>query len=230
MKKILCILIINIFILSACSANSKNTLSSDNNKINPNISSTDTKTESYDYSNSTAEAEIEQNDYIATNNDKLNPSLDFDNVYLLCKTALKDYHSSQFEHTAINFNNYISNNNLKNYMELRLKCEKRIEPCSASSSIGISKIEWYPDEGYVYIFLNARSKDTQSGGIHDISCEMIVKNYNGKLRIADWYCRSKLSSDTTIRGDFQKINDPNFWENNEKALALIKKMDDLSKQ
>lgn len=161
--------------------------------------------------------------YNAFEKENLNASMDYDTVFSLCKNAVKEYTYAQCQLDNFDLDPYIQNENLKNYIKLRLCAEQLTTASATDCFVGLDKIEWNQEQNYVYVRLTTRLKSYTSGE-SSTTCEFIVKNLEGKLKIVDWYCSDATSADTTLRGEFQEINDPNFWNDDEKALPIIAKM------
>ena len=160
---------------------------------------------------------------------------DFDEVYLMCKSFLEEFYKAAISGSAMNLEPYLNNNdNLKKYIP------KKIEAGSPRSDneikkliFGLVDIEWYLDKDYVFVEMTAEVQQGFGGVIGGFgeNHQFLISNKDGNLVISDWYSKSAGNVsllDEFVRGNFEEINDPNIWHDQEWVDNLFQIIDDRS--
>ncbi|KOY16008.1 hypothetical protein AMS66_14155 [Paenibacillus xylanivorans] len=159
-------------------------------------------------------------EFLAQNESDLS-AWDFETAYKMCTEALSEYYKAIWNGSDIDFDTYIDNENLKQYTQKKVASQydlflknKLTYNQVTSVDIGASQVDYVGgDKSFFYLKLDARvHKDI---GNFAEPTEFLVQSLNGKLVIVDWYTSSKDSYDSTVRGEFQTINNPDIWNNGE---------------
>lgn len=154
-------------------------------------------------------------------------SSDEEICYKLCEALLTDYLNAIHKDKSINLNKYISNKNLKSYMDKKIRASK-YSYGSFRMSINKNTAEYKTCEkagkAYFYLILSAEVSNNESGygDLH----YFIVVNDKARLYVADWYV-CKPSLDEAFRGSLSELNDPYVWENDRWAKEVISNFDGL---
>lgn len=142
---------------------------------------------------------------------------DYETAYDMCKVALLEYYKAIWNGLATNFDTYIDNKNLNQYMNKKIESQYSValknnlsDNLVRSIDIGVEKAELVRgSDNYFYFELAVQvNKDI---GSYAEPTEFLIQNLNGKLVIVDWYSNGKDSYDSLLRGDNQIINNPNIW-------------------
>ena len=145
---------------------------------------------------------------------------DFNVAYQMCQDAIAAYYT----YPDADFNSYIENNQLKEYLIKSAEWESRKRQ---SLNIGIANSEFCESDSnglkWFYFYITITFPD---GGV---TTEIIVKeSLDGEsLVIGDWYFPGNLPLDDQTRKNSGRINDPDIWENSVFADNMIKKAQEI---
>ncbi|WP_339254384.1 hypothetical protein NSQ43_07445 [Sporosarcina sp. FSL W8-0480] len=157
--------------------------------------------------------------YAAKNENEIS-MLDGETAYEMAVDALTDYYKAIWNGTDIDLDQYIGNENLKEYLQTKVQSEFKkygtLDSKVKQLDIGDWEVEFSEDEkgGYLYVAVSVAIQKHHGGGYGE-GTEFFIRNIDGKLTIVDWYTGGKDTYDYLIRGYQQKIDDPDIWSNSE---------------
>ncbi|MDN4608243.1 hypothetical protein [Sporosarcina highlanderae] len=157
--------------------------------------------------------------YAAKNKNELS-MLDAETAYEMCVNALTDYYKAIWNGTDIDLDQYIGNENLKEYMQTKVESEYKrygtLDGKVKQLDIGDWEVKFSDDEmgGYLYLKVPVAIQKHHGGGYGEPT-EFFIRNVDGKLAIVDWYTGGKDTYDYLRRGYQQKIDDPDIWNDSE---------------
>ncbi|MFZ2539322.1 MAG: hypothetical protein WAX04_10530 [Oscillospiraceae bacterium] len=154
-------------------------------------------------------------------------TVDFETIYSMSKQALEEFYCAKYGQNSIDFDKYISNENLKQHMTQMVEIEKFNHIISTSCTFGVNDIDWLNKEQLQYVYLDLAIIIKLGVGAEGQTCQMLIENQNGKLKIVDWYFGGIFSSATLTRERLRKIEDPNFWNDEGKYKASLEKGKEL---
>lgn len=157
--------------------------------------------------------------YAAKNDDELSMS-DAETAYEMSVDALTDYYNAIWNGTDIDLDQFIGNENLKEYLHTKVQSEYKkygtLDSKVKHLEIGEWEVKFTDDEkgGYLYLQVPVAIQKHHGGGYGE-GTEFFVRNVDGKLAIVDWYTGGKDTYDYLVRGYQQKIDDPDIWNDSE---------------
>jgi len=219
--KIASLLVVILFVLSACDVHEKNT------PVDPESSSLNDATNIENTKGSTQGSP----EYLAKDENKLS-DLDFETAYEMCVRALTEYYKAVWNGSDIELDTFIINDNLKQYTQKKIQSQYNVRLENYLTNNLVRNIDigaWEAaftedvDGDYIYLFLPVEIN--MSIGGYGEATEFLVRNLNGRLVIVDWYTGAKDSYDFIVRGENQVINNSNIWNDNEWTKQLNSEMD-----
>ncbi|MFD1205329.1 hypothetical protein ACFQ38_09465 [Sporosarcina contaminans] len=163
---------------------------------------------------------MQANPVYAAKNENEVSMLDAETAYELCVDALTDYYNAIWNGTDIDLDQFIGNENLKQYMQTKVESEYKkygsLDSKVERLEIGDWEVKFSDDEkgGYLYLEVPVAIQKHYGGGYGE-GTEFLLRNIDGKLAIVDWYTGGKDTYDYVVRGDQQKIDDPDIWNDSE---------------
>lgn len=154
---------------------------------------------------------------------------DFDKIYSMCKSFLNEFYQATTSSSSMNVEPYlIKNNNLKKYTLQKIEAGSRASDNRIKKLFfGLKDIEWHLNEGYVFVEVTVNVEQA-IGGFGETH-QFLISNKDGKLLISDWYSKSAGSVsylDANVRGNIDKIDDPNIWSNKKWVDSIFQIMDE----
>ncbi|MGN7387899.1 hypothetical protein [Sporosarcina sp. SAFN-015] len=154
------------------------------------------------------------------NSDEGLSEADIETAFEMCVRALTDYYKAVWNGSDIDLNMFVTNENLKQYMQKKVQSQsdKYAHFNNKVKNIEISEaweVEFTDDAdgGFLYLHLPVAINKYQGG--YGEPTEFLVRNENGKLVIVDWYTGAKDSYDFIVRGENETIDDPDIWNDRE---------------
>lgn len=153
--------------------------------------------------------------YVAKDENDLSME-DAETAVELCVDALTNYYNAIWNGTEIDLDQFIGNENLKQYVETKVYAEFKkyggLDGKVKQLEIGDREVKFSDDEkgGYLYLNIPVNIQKHYGGGYGE-STEFFVRNVDGKLVIADWYTGGKDTYDYLVRGFEQTIGNPDVW-------------------
>jgi len=145
---------------------------------------------------------------------------DFAKVYELCESFLRDSYYAQEDASKIDLSRYIVDLNLLRYARKKIEAEVRAVDIV---SIEVHLMEHAHQTDRYLLTLNAKVT-LDYGGSFGERTQLLVKNIDGRLVIADWYTfKGRSGFDDVFRGP-QGITNPTVWEDVDKAKELLRKV------
>lgn len=142
---------------------------------------------------------------------------DFDKIYLLCKMFLKEFYHATTSSETMNVAPYLNNDNLKKYILQKIEVGSKVSVNRVKGlTFGVKSVEWHLNEEYMFIDIVV-DVEQEIGGFGE-KHQFLISNKDRRLSISDWYSKSAGSVsylDSIVRGDINKIDNPNIWDNKE---------------
>jgi hypothetical protein len=165
---------------------------------------------------------LDSHQYKAVNGDELSLN-DSETAYEMCVHALTDYYKAVWNGSDIKLNEFITNENLKQYTQKKIQSQHALHgDLSKVKMIEIDNWEVaYTDDaegGFLYLEIPVHIH--KFIGAYGEATEFLVRNINGKLVIVDWYTGAKDSYDFMERGENLTIDNPAVWDDSEWAEKL----------
>lgn len=139
--------------------------------------------------------------------------MDFDEINLLCKSFLEEFYHATLSKEKMNVEPYLNNDNLKKYILQKIETGSKGSIRTVKKlNFEISDIEWYLEEGYIFVKLVAEVE--QEIGRFTEGHQFLISSKGGRLFILDWYSISAGNVshlDDIVRGNVHKIDNPNIW-------------------
>lgn len=157
--------------------------------------------------------------YAAANGNDLS-MLDADTAFEMCVDALTVYYNAIWNGTDMDVDQFIGNENLKEYMQTKVESEYKKYGTLDSKVKRLDIDEWDVKfsvdgkGGYLYVEIPVAIQQHHGGGYGERT-EFFIRNIDGELAIVDWYAGGKDSYDYVVRGYQQKIDDPDIWNDGE---------------
>jgi len=170
-------------------------------------------------------------EYVAKNKEKLSVQ-DSETAYEMCARALNDYYKAVWNGSDIELDAFIDNEYLKQYTQKKIESQYAVHVKNKHTDkvqnieIGAWEAEYTDDVDGGFLYLKLPVQIHMDVGSYGEVTEFLVRNANGKLVIVDWYTGSKDSYDFTVRGENQKIDNPNIWNDSEwvKSFSFLTEM------
>lgn len=208
---------------SACSINASNTLS-ESSEHNTKI--TTVPTSSQEISTPMSPSVTSQNQdlipvYLASQSDgQINYIDDYETIMSLLSNATKEYIRASSYQEEGNFDPYIKNPNLLNYMHYRTQ-----NPFYSYDRLREGKF-WVAEALFEdqYVYVKAHVLGYGDGKLIPDVTHFIIKNENGRFYITEWYCDTNLSPDSIYRDAFSIEHNLNYWDNSSKYKHILEQI------
>lgn len=199
-----------VILLSACTYTSPFELSTEDSCLNTFV----TNENNSGVSSIPQDTDHDKKGYFSVENDIIT-FWDYSTVFEMCYSALTQYYYASRNGTDIEMDLYVSNDNLKHFMEQKIDLEYSYSNDNRLGAlveiqIGVSHIELIAQKNMYYLMLVTKAR-SDYGGEFTEPTEFLVKTQNGNLYIVDWYTAGTGNYDIMIRGEFQNIDNPDIW-------------------
>ncbi|WOV86786.1 hypothetical protein QWT69_13015 [Sporosarcina oncorhynchi] len=159
---------------------------------------------------------------------------DSEMAYEMCVNVLTDYYKAVWNGSNINLDTFITNDNLKQYVQKKIQSQHDLHAGFTDSKVkNIEISNWEvtftddADGGFLYLKLPADIQKHYGGGYGEVT-EFLVRKVNGKLIIVDWYTGGKDTYDFMVRGENETIDNPDIWDDREWVQQVTKKVNEFS--
>lgn len=181
-----------------------------------------------DASSNESETQKKPTIYTAREKDVISP-LDFEQVFQLCKDMISDFYDAAARRRRMSFAYYVRNENFKDYMQRRLRSEWYPAYEYKICRFGMPTITWFEDKRHILIemptvvesYVSSETPAYGTGSGSGYGNQIIVSNQDGRLYIEDWLTIGTHAFCESTRGEFAALDDPHFWENEEKYGPVL---------
>ena len=149
---------------------------------------------------------------------------DYDKVIALCNDAFEEFFRAVKQGDNADFSHCIDSDALDLYMQYRVKNHIFGYSMGTRCKFLTTEVVFHDEYALVigrFFTYNSSIDSEASEGM----ATFVVKNYDGRLVITEWYWPSMHSPDEKYRNNFSVEDNLDYWENESKYSDLLAQLD-----